>query len=68
MCFDHCKGHDEMAHATVSEDDETEALDLVYAWLGGDRAARSLLALPEYDTLTANIAQALADRSAEASR
>ncbi len=68
MCFDYCQGHDEMVHSAVSEDDETEACDLVYAWLGGNQAARTLLTLPEYDTLTANIAQALADRSFEASR
>jgi len=46
---------------TWTEDDHTTALDLVYAWLGADRAARNWLAQPGYIVLTQNIASAISE-------
>lgn len=43
----------------TNEAAETEALDLVYAWLGGGKSARTRLTSPEYRSLVASIARAL---------
>lgn len=44
-----------------TEDAHTTALDVVYAWLGADRAARNWLAQPGYIVLTQNIASAITE-------